>query len=116
MNELRIHLGIQIRNARKSVGLTQPQLADKAKLSVNHLNRFERGKANISVDNLNSIAFALGLPTISLGETLSSHLQGLLIPKIAENLPKLSASDLQSLHRIVLLMCNADPNRESEKK
>jgi transcriptional regulator with XRE-family HTH domain len=54
-------IGGAIRSRRKALKITQPNLADLAKVSVNSLYKIERGEANPTVDILEKIADVLGL-------------------------------------------------------
>ncbi|MBD8488149.1 helix-turn-helix transcriptional regulator [Echinicola sp. CAU 1574] len=57
MNEI----GNSIRERRKMLSITQPDLAEMAQISINTLYKIERGEANPSVRVLNKIANILGL-------------------------------------------------------
>lgn len=54
-------IGSVIRERRKLLGITQPDLADMAQISINTLYKLERGEANPSVKILNQLAEILGL-------------------------------------------------------
>lgn len=54
-------IGSVIRERRKLLGITQPELADMAQVSLNTLYKLERGEANPSVKILNQLAEVLGL-------------------------------------------------------
>lgn len=54
-------LGARIREARKSRGLTQTQLADTLGTSQGWLSQWERGTRTPSVDWLSRLADALGV-------------------------------------------------------
>jgi transcriptional regulator with XRE-family HTH domain len=54
-------IGETIRKRRKSLKITQPDLADLAKISVNTLYKIERGEGNPTLDVLEKIAVVLGL-------------------------------------------------------
>lgn len=54
-------IGIAIRERRKLLGITQPDLAEMAEVSINTLYKLERGEANPSVKVLNKLAEVLGL-------------------------------------------------------
>jgi transcriptional regulator with XRE-family HTH domain/quercetin dioxygenase-like cupin family protein len=56
------HLGLKIRQARKSVDLTLTQLAEKVNLTASHISQIERGITSPSVSSLLGIAGALDLP------------------------------------------------------
>ena len=52
-------LGKNIKKARKKVGLTQAQAAEKAGIHTNYFARVERGEENPSFEILEKIAKAL---------------------------------------------------------
>ena len=54
-----IKFGQNIRIARSKTGLTQKQVADKAKMHVNYYARIERGEENPSYEALEKIIKAL---------------------------------------------------------
>ncbi len=54
-------IGEAIKKRRKSLKITQPYLADLAKISVNTLYKIERGEGNPTFDVLEKIADVLGL-------------------------------------------------------
>jgi y4mF family transcriptional regulator len=54
-------LGEIIRNRRKELRITQPHLAELAKVSTNTLYKLERGQGNPSLDVLNKLAEVLGM-------------------------------------------------------
>jgi len=59
MSDARI--GEAIRKRRKSLKITQPDLADLANISVNTLYKIERGEGNPTLDILGKIVDVLGL-------------------------------------------------------
>lgn len=52
-------LGDEIRKRRRTLGLTQEQLAEKADLHWTYISGIERGQRNVSIVNLYQIAVAL---------------------------------------------------------
>lgn len=56
-----LEIGEQIRERRKSLRVTQPDLAEMAGISVNTLYKIERGQANPTILVLNKIAEILGM-------------------------------------------------------
>lgn len=54
-------LGEIIKDRRKELNITQPHLAELAKVSTNTLNKLERGKGNPSLDVLNKLTEVLGM-------------------------------------------------------
>jgi len=54
-------LGELIKSRRKELGITQPHLAELAKVSTNTLYKLERGRGNPSLEVLNKLAEILGM-------------------------------------------------------
>ena len=69
-------LGVRIREARKSRGYTQSELAELTEYSVQHISHVETGNTKLSVELLICIANALD---VSLDELLRDSLD--LSPK-----------------------------------
>ena len=61
-------VGSNIRTCRTDAGLTLEKLAEKADLSWPYLSEIERGRENISLDKLASLAQALGVNLSKLVE------------------------------------------------
>jgi len=57
-------LGEIIKARRKELRITQPHLADLAEISINTLNKLERGKGNPSYKVVNKLADVLGLECV----------------------------------------------------
>ena len=55
------NFGEAIKNRRKELSITQPHLAELAKVSTNTLYKLERGHGNPSFDVLNKLADVLGM-------------------------------------------------------
>lgn len=55
------HIGEQLRQRRKTLRVTQRQLADYAGLSINTVYQIERGQANPTLETLLALADTLGL-------------------------------------------------------
>jgi len=63
MTALRSKLGRAIRRLRKEAKYSQESFADRCKFHRTFMGAVERGETNISLDNLERIAKALGLST-----------------------------------------------------
>lgn len=66
-------LGEIIRNRRKELSITQPHLAELAKVSTNTLYKLERGQGNPSMDVLTKLAEVLGMElTLEVRKTMDN--------------------------------------------
>jgi y4mF family transcriptional regulator len=54
-------IGKQIKERRNTLGITQPDLAEMAGISINTLYKIETGQGNPTVKVLNKIADILGM-------------------------------------------------------
>jgi transcriptional regulator with XRE-family HTH domain len=64
--KLRAVFATNLREARQAVGLSQESLADKAGLHRTYVGSVERAERNISIDNIERLATALGLSASEL--------------------------------------------------
>lgn len=64
----RKHFAANLRKAREHLGLSQEALAGLAGLHRTYVGSVERGERNISIDNIERIARALGVSPSSLLE------------------------------------------------
>jgi transcriptional regulator with XRE-family HTH domain len=64
--DLRAKFGHRVRALREAQGLTQEQLAERARISVDFLSLIERGRNSPSFENLEAVAGALEVSIASL--------------------------------------------------
>lgn len=70
---LRKNFAANMRRKRRELDLSQEDLAERAGLHRTYLSSVERGERNVSIDNIEKIALALGVSaTLLLGEKPSS--------------------------------------------
>ena len=62
-----------LRAARKAKGLTQETLGERAALHPTYIGSVERGERNISIDNMERLAIALGLDVVDLLVAEKAH-------------------------------------------
>ena len=66
MKNIKALLGENIKKNRANLGLTQAQMAEKAKMATNYLGLIESGKKFPSAEMIERIAASLGIDTIDL--------------------------------------------------
>lgn len=54
-------IGLTIKKRRNELGITQPHLAELAKISTNTLYKLERGQSNPTLEVINKLAEILGM-------------------------------------------------------
>jgi transcriptional regulator with XRE-family HTH domain len=66
LSDLTVRLGNKLREIRKAKRMTQEGLADDAGLSRNYVNEVERGRRNVTLAAVQSLAQALGVKMAEL--------------------------------------------------
>lgn len=66
--KIQLTFGNKVRSLRKSLGYSQESLAELAELDRTYIGGIERGERNISLNNINKIAKALGVSIKDLFE------------------------------------------------
>ena len=66
MDDIKRKFGIKVRQMRLEKGLSQETFADRCGLHRTYIGAVERGERNISIENIEKIAKALGVPISSL--------------------------------------------------
>ena len=96
-------LGARIKELRKSAGLTQEELGEKATLNYKFIGELERGQVNVSVDSIVKIAEALGINIVDFFIMEKVPVQKVLV-KEKSPLSKLSSQDLQHIKKTFKLL------------
>ena len=74
-------IGTSIRELRKAAGLTQARLAEKIGVTYQMVQKYEKGKGQIGVNRLFTIAKALGVHISTFLGTDEKQLRALDIPE-----------------------------------
>ena len=99
--DILVLLGNRIRQLRKSLKLTQAQLADKAGLSTNFIALLENGKRSASVDTLFRISKVLKVELKELFEFSEKKTKAqVAIDELVKLLKRKSADDIEMLKDI----------------
>ncbi|MGH9344881.1 MAG: helix-turn-helix domain-containing protein [Terriglobia bacterium] len=69
-SKLLVRFGVRVRDLRKATGMSQEAFADRCGLDRTYISGIERGKRNVSLENLKVLAKALDV-------SLSTLLEGL---------------------------------------
>ncbi len=103
MDNIRKKLGERLRELRKSAGITQEELGEKAELSYKFIGELERGQVNVSLDSIVRITDAL---EVKIGDLFSKEkipVQKVLV-KEKSPLSKFSSKDLQLIKKALRLL------------
>jgi len=57
---IRVRFGLAVRKRRQELGMSQEEFADRAELHRTYVSDIERGRRNVSLDNIEKLALALG--------------------------------------------------------
>ena len=68
MVDIKVTFGKRLRHLREVRRMSQEDLAHEAELDRTYVSSVERGKRNISIENVARLAKALGIPPSSLLE------------------------------------------------
>nr|WP_154889778.1 helix-turn-helix transcriptional regulator [Paenibacillus xylanexedens] len=104
MTKLRNSVGERIRAIRKVKGLTQQKLAELSGLDDAYIGSVERGERNISIDTLEKIVLALGVPSANLFlSVINDHqlIQQKAIDEYSEMIKDLSPEQLNKLIKVI---------------
>ena len=72
-------MGLFVKERRRRLGLTQPELADRAGVGLRFIRELERGKPSVRVDKVNQVLSLFGhqlTPTRSTPPEGPSHAEG----------------------------------------
>lgn len=61
MSDVAVRFGKRLREVREAAGISQEKLAELASLHRTYVSSVERGKRNISIENIERLSVALGV-------------------------------------------------------
>lgn len=70
MSKLSVMLGTRIRSYRKKLGLSQEKLAELSGCHATYIGQLERGEKNATLESVEKITVALGIPFSELFDKL----------------------------------------------
>lgn len=73
MSDIAKSIGQRIRNYRIQQGLSQEKLAEFSGCHPTYIGQLERGEKNATIESIEKISLALGIPLSKLFEKLGSH-------------------------------------------
>ena len=65
-DSLKSVMGAQVRDLRRSRGLTQEKLAEELEVTPRYLAGIERGERNLTLDSVDALAEQLGVAALTL--------------------------------------------------
>ncbi|MBI3793528.1 MAG: helix-turn-helix transcriptional regulator [Nitrospinae bacterium] len=107
MGKLRENFGAKIKNLRKASGLTQEKLAEKSGLDAAYLGDVERGRRNLTIDNIEKVAKGLKVEPFRLflfhldSRDASVENKAIIKEKILDYIETLPEKKRKALLRIV---------------
>jgi transcriptional regulator with XRE-family HTH domain len=104
--DIRKRLGMRIREMRKSAGMTQEELGERASLNYKFIGELERGRVNVGLDSIARIAGALGVKIGDLFSKEKVRVQKVLV-KEKNPLSQFSSRDLDLIKKSLRLLNRA---------
>ncbi len=104
MTNIQELFGKRLRHIRKQKAMTQEELSDKSKLSIQYIGEIERGKRNPSLSSVKDIALALDVTVPDMFNVEEFQLStGEIREKLIEQISK---ADDEKLHTIYTILNN----------
>ena len=100
-------VGKRIQDARKAIGMTQADLADKLDISVSHMSSIETGRANFGVETLMKITEIQQVSADSLLRTDSPEVSVLYAGDLDALLKDCTAEEVESMMNMLRQMKTA---------
>ncbi len=94
-------IGQRMRSCRKSIGLTQAEIAEKMDLSINYISDLENGKKNMSILTMASLCKCFDKSADYFLYGIESKDAGINMESVLSFVSTLSNSQLTSLHTYV---------------
>ncbi len=106
MSDLSQITGQRIRMHRQRLGLTQEELAERAKLHSTYIGQVERGEKNLTLNSLERILTALGVPLCHFFEHLGASEDYKSFPNLCYEM--VSEKSPAQQERIYRILCELD--------
>ena len=100
-------VGKRIQDARKAIGMTQADLADKLDISVSHMSSIETGRANFGVETLMKITEILQVSAGSLLRTDITEVSVIYAGDLDALLKDCTAEEVESMMNMLRQMKTA---------
>lgn len=100
-------VGKRIQEARKAIGMTQADLADKLNISVSHMSSIETGRANFGVETLMKITEILKVSADNLLRTDIPEVSTIYAGDMEQILKGCTAAEAESMMAMLRQMKDA---------
>ncbi len=111
MEELKIILGKRIRNYRRSLNMSQEQLAEKASCHHTYIGQVERGEKNVTIEVVEKIAQALNVEISQLFEKIFSDKETISYPLLSYEL--FSGKSIKEQEKLYKLLLEIEEYKEN---
>jgi transcriptional regulator with XRE-family HTH domain len=101
MKSLKEKFGLRLQELRKSLGLTQDNVAEKINMDTPNLSNIENGKRFMTPQNIEKIADVLGVDVKSLFEFEHHQSKGIVLKEIQEYLDNASPEEIIFIYKTI---------------
>ena len=100
-------IGVRIVKARKSLGMSQAELADKLGISVSHMSDIELGKTNYGIDILIRLLEALQISANKLLQPDTADAKSNYVSEISYLIADCSKKDMEIIYKTICALISA---------
>lgn len=115
MKKATLQVGARLRELRKSINVSQEQLALKANLTTSYIGMLERGLKSPTVDTLEKLAYALEVDIDELFRFSSKRYENSVLRRLAEKMELRSTDEKDLLYEVLVKIMQLIDFEENSK-